>query len=174
MKVSNGKSMNYILVSVFKRGDTEDGQRKKKKFQSFWQRYLKEDKRETATAPQSYRIFLRRRGTPIQEAPLRIFRTFICIKRIPPAPFLCCFPRSLYLFLSPTAVCLPDARFLPIRYLKAFPLFRSSPSIFSAQHRVFKFRFYISFEPFFIVTSNPSRLPLFFSPHTAYLLFVFF
>lgn len=51
----------------------------------------------------------------IQKAPLRIFRTFICIKRIPPLrPFLCCLSGSLPFFLYN---CSRRSFSSPIRYL---------------------------------------------------------
>lgn len=96
---------------------------------------------------------------PIQEAPLRIFRTFICIKRIPPLPpFLCCLHRPLpFSFLN---CCLSSRRPFPssIRYLKALPLSVPLP-LFSAQRRAFAF-IYPS-KPFLIVTFNPFPPPFF-------------
>lgn len=87
---------------------------------------------------------------PIQEAPLKVFRTFICIKRIPPPP-----PPLFYyvpLSLSTSFPCLliatlPTSASFYIRYLKALPLSVLSALLSRLSTRTRLFRFYTSFYP---------------------------
>lgn len=99
---------------------------------------------------------------PIQEAPLRVFRTFICIKRIPPPPL---FYYALPPLPSPAPIPLPLARyladvcFLPHPLSESTSTFCSLPSI-SAQHAHSLFRFYTSFYPSSLYLSTLSPLAL--------------
>lgn len=80
---------------------------------------------------------------PIQEAPLRVFRTFICMKRIPPSP--------LFYYVLPRSLPISFPRLLADVYFLLHPLSESTstfcslrPSI-SAQHAYSLFHFYTSF-----------------------------
>lgn len=106
-----------------------------KKESRFWYGHLKGDKRQTA-ARTAKLLGSFRDGTvlmPIQKTPLRVFRTFICIKRIPPPP--------LFYFVHPLstpcscllACSLPRRRLLP-----------STSAIWKHFHFLFSPPFYIS------------------------------
>lgn len=96
---------------------------------------------------------------PIQEAPLRVFRTFICIKRIPPPPLF-------YYVAPPQSHSLPPWRCLlpsTSAIWKHFHFLFSPPSSISAQHAYSLFRFYTSFCPSSLYLST-------LSPYTSALL----
>lgn len=94
---------------------------------------------------------------------MRVFRTFICIKRIPPSPPLFYYALSPPLLLNP--IPLPPARYLADVCFLLHPLSESTstfcsllrPSI-SAQHAYSLFRFYTSFCPSSLYLSTLSPL----------------
>lgn len=111
---------------------------------------------------------------PIPEAPLRVFRTFICIKRIPLPPSLFyCVPLSSPL---PFSSCLllatqPTSASFYIRYLKALPLSVLPAVLSRLSTRTLVVSLLYVLLPLFIIPFNPTPCPL--SPYTAYLPFVF-
>lgn len=130
---------NYIL-NVFKRCDAEDRGRKNPAHfgRDIWKR-IKGRRQRTAKLQDFSEIA---RNADTGSSTENISDIHLHKAKIFPLPFLCCFPCPLS-FSFPNC-CLFLARFLPTRYLKALPLSIPFP-LFSAQHRVFEFRFYISF-----------------------------
>lgn len=87
---------------------------------------------------------------PIPEAPLRVFRTFICIKRIPLPPSLFyCVPLSSPLPFSLASCSLPSRRLLPSTSAiwKHFHFLFSPPFYLGSARVLSLFRFYTSFCP---------------------------
>lgn len=112
---------------------------------------------------------------PIQEAPLRVFWTFICIKRIPPPPlFYYVPPHHLRLHsLASLFATLPTFASFYIRYLKALPLSVLSPPFYLGSARVgtrcFAFihpsaPLHCTFQPYPLATPVPLRHILLISP----------